>query len=101
MTALFTLNPDKLEQELKNAGSPAKNMAEAAGCPKFRAYIQQQLDEVNTRFSRVQTIKKFTILPNEFSVEGNEITPTMKLKRRIINTKYVKEIEDMYNNAEK
>jgi long-subunit acyl-CoA synthetase (AMP-forming) len=96
MTAIFTLYPDKLDQELKNADSPAKNMAEAAKCPKFRAYIQQKLDEINAGFSRAQTIKKFTILPNEFSVEGNELTPTMKIKRRIINTKYAKEIEDMY-----
>ena len=96
MTAIFTLYPDKLDQELKNADSPAKNMAEAAKCPKFRAYIQQKLDEINAGFSRAQTIKKFTILPNEFSVEGNELTPTMKIKRRIINTKYAKEIKDMY-----
>ncbi len=96
MTALFTLNPERLDQELKNAGSPARNMAEAAKCPKFRAYMQQKLDEVNTTLARVQTIKKFTILPIEFSVEGEELTPTMKLKRRIINTKYAKEIEEMY-----
>lgn len=96
ITALFTLDPERLDQELKNAGSPAKNMAEAAKCPTFRAYIQQKLDEVNATFARVQTIKKFTILPNEFSVDGGELTPTMKLKRRIINTKYAKEIEDMY-----
>jgi long-subunit acyl-CoA synthetase (AMP-forming) len=96
MTALFTLNPERLGQELKNAGSPAKNMTEAAICPKFRAYVQKKLDDVNASFARVQTIKKFTILPNEFSVEGEELTPTMKLKRRIINTKYAKEIEDMY-----
>jgi len=96
MTALFTLNPERLDQELKNAGSPARNMAEAAKCPKFRAYMQQKLDEVNTTLARVQTIKKFTILPIEFSVEGEELTPTMKLKRRIITTKYAKEIEEMY-----
>ena len=96
MTALFTLNSEKLDQELINAVSPAKNMAEAVKCPKIRAYVQQKLDEVNATFSRVQSIKKFTILPNEFSVEGDELTPTMKLKRRIINTKYAKEIEDMY-----
>lgn len=97
MTALFTLIPENLDQELNNAGSPAKNMKEAVKCPKFRAYIQQQLDEVNATVSRVQAIKKFTILPDEFSVEGGELTPTMKLKRRIINTTYAKEIAEMYN----
>ncbi|MCU0598720.1 MAG: AMP-binding protein [Desulfobacterales bacterium] len=96
MTALFTLDPEKISQEIQNAGSPAKNMAEAAKCPKFNAYIQNKLDDVNTTFARVQAIKKFTILPTEFSVEGDELTPTMKLKRRIINTKYAKEIEAMY-----
>ena len=96
MTALFTLIPENLDQELNKAGSPAKNMMEAAKCLKFRAYLQQQLDEVNATVSRVQAIKKFTILPDEFSVEGDELTPTMKLKRRIINTKYAKEIAEMY-----
>jgi long-subunit acyl-CoA synthetase (AMP-forming) len=96
MTALFTLDPEKLDREIQNAGSPAKTMTEAAKCPKFNAYIQKQLDEVNATFARVQTIKKFTILPAEFSIEGDELTPTMKLKRRIINTKYAKEIEAMY-----
>jgi long-subunit acyl-CoA synthetase (AMP-forming) len=96
MTALFTLDPEKINQEIQNAGSPAKNMAEAAKCPKFNAYIQKKLDEVNATFAGVQTIKKFTILPTEFSVEGDELTPTMKLKRRIINTKYATEIENMY-----
>jgi long-subunit acyl-CoA synthetase (AMP-forming) len=96
ITALFTLDPERLDQELKNAGSPAKNMAEAAKCLIFKAYIQHKIDEINATLARVQTIKKFTILPNEFSVDGGELTPTMKLKRRIINTKYAKEIEDMY-----
>ena len=58
--------------------------------------MQQKLDKVNATLARAQTIKKFIILPNEFSVEGDELTPTMKLKRRIVNTKYAKEIEDMY-----
>ena len=96
ITALFTLDSEKLSQELEAARSSAKNVAEAARCEKFRAYFQKKLDEVNSTFAGVQTIKKFTILPNEFSVEGDELTPTMKLKRRIINTKYAKEIESMY-----
>jgi len=43
--------------------------------------MQQKLDKVNATLARAQTIKKFTILPNEFSVEGDELTPTTKLKR--------------------
>ncbi|HZE21437.1 MAG TPA: AMP-binding protein, partial [Desulfobaccales bacterium] len=96
MSALFTLDPDKLDDEIQAAGSPAKNMAEAAKCPKFNAYLMSKVEEVNKSLARVQTIKKFVIIPEEFSIEGGELTPTMKMKRRIINEKYAKEIESMY-----
>jgi len=49
--------------------------------------------------ARVQTIKKFVILPTELSIEGGELTPTMKLKRRIVNEKYAAQIESMYADA--
>ena len=96
MTALFTLDPDKLEAELAAAGSPAKNMKEAVNCEKFKAYLQEKVEAVNATLARVQTIKKFVIIPEEFTPESGELTPTMKLKRRIINEKYAKEIESMY-----
>ena len=96
MTALFTLDPEKVESAAAEAGSPAKTSAEAAKCKKFNAYLQEKVDEVNKTLARVQTIKKFTILPQELSVEGDELTPTMKLKRRIVHEKYAKEIENMY-----
>jgi long-subunit acyl-CoA synthetase (AMP-forming) len=97
MTALFTLDPEKVAQVAADeAGSPAKDSAAAAKCEKFNAYIQGKMDEVNKTLARVQTIKKFVILPEELSIEGEELTPTMKLKRRIVNEKYAKEIESMY-----
>ena len=97
LTALFTLDPEKVEQVASDeAGSPAKNSAEASKCKKFNAYIQGKVDEINQTLARVQTIKKFVILPQELSIESEELTPTMKLKRRIVNEKYSKEIESMY-----
>lgn len=96
MTALFTLDPDKLDAELAAAGSPAKNMKEAAKCEKFKAYLQEKVEAVNATLARVQTIKKFVIIPEEFTPESGELTPTMKLKRRVINEKFAKEIESMY-----
>jgi long-subunit acyl-CoA synthetase (AMP-forming) len=96
LTALVTLNPEHLEAETRAAGSPATTMAEAASCPKMRAHVDGQIDRVNAALARVQTIKKFTILPRELSIEGGELTPTMKLKRRVVNEKYSTEIEKMY-----
>lgn len=96
MAALFTLDPDKLQSEIQAAGSPAKNMEEATKCEKFKAHLTKQVEEINASLARVQAIKKFTIIPEEFTTEGGELTPTMKLKRRIIHEKFADEIESMY-----
>jgi long-subunit acyl-CoA synthetase (AMP-forming) len=97
LTALLTLNADHLAAELETAGSPAKDPAQAALCPIFNAYLQRQVDGVNQKLSRFQSIKKFTIVPRDFSVEGGELTHTMKLKRRVIHEKYAAQIEAMYS----
>ncbi len=96
LSALFTLDPDKIDAEIKAAGSPAQSMEEAARCPTFNAYLMGKIEEINKSLARVQTIKKFVIIPEEFSVEGGELTPTMKMKRRIVNDKYAEQIESMY-----
>jgi long-subunit acyl-CoA synthetase (AMP-forming) len=98
LTAIFGLDPEKVAAEAAAAGSDARDSAAAAGCEKFRAHFQSQLDGVNATLARVQTIKKFVILPEELSIEGGELTPTMKLKRRIVNEKYAAEIESMYTD---
>ncbi len=99
LSAIFALDPEKVATEAAAAGSAARDSKAAAACATFRAYIQSQLDGVNNTLARVQTIKKFVILPEELSIEGGELTPTMKLKRRIVNEKYAAEIESMYTDA--
>lgn len=96
LTALLTLDAERLPEEVAKAGSSARTLAEAATCPAFRRYLQKQLDEVNARLARVQTIKRFTVLPGEFTIEGGEMTPTMKVKRKVVGEKYKTDIEAMY-----
>lgn len=98
LTALITLDSDMLAQEAKAAGSPARTISEASQCPIFRNHMERQIDAVNKSLARVQTIKKFVILPENFSVEGGELTHTMKIKRRIIHQKYAGEIDHMYSS---
>ena len=63
----------------------------------MRKIIEQGLGEVNKKaISNAQKVQKFTILPAEFSVDGGELTPTLKMKRKIISQKYEGQINAMY-----
>lgn len=97
LSVLLTLNADRVVAEARSAGSDAKDAESAARDSKFIAFLQRQIDAVNSRLARVQTVKKFRILPKEFSIEGGELTPTMKIKRKVVTEKYKKEIEDLYS----
>jgi len=96
MAALFTLDPIKIEAVAAESGSTAVTAAEASVCPRFQAYLQGEVDRINTTLPRAWGIKKFVVLPEELSIEGGELTPTMKLKRRVVYSKYAREIESMY-----
>lgn len=74
--------------QLKANNSKSTTLAEAARDPVVQKLIQVALDKSNSKtVSRADTIKKFTVLPNEFTVDGGEMTPTMKLKRKTISQK--------------
>lgn len=96
LAALLTLNPEKIKDIIHAAGSNAKDMVEAVKCKRCMEFLQKRIDEVNATLARVQTIKKFVILPAEMTIDGGELTPTMKLKRRVIYEKYANEIDAMY-----
>ncbi|MCB9733915.1 MAG: AMP-binding protein [Deltaproteobacteria bacterium] len=96
LTALITLDADRVAQDAAAAGSPAKDSEQAASCPIFNKWLMGEIEKLNEKLARVQTIKKVTIVPVDFSVEGGEMTPTMKVKRKAVNEKYASVIEGMY-----
>ncbi|MDT0636233.1 AMP-dependent synthetase/ligase [Spectribacter hydrogenooxidans] len=96
LSALITLDEESLPEAAAAAGSPAKTPAEAAECDRFRAWFDQQLAAVNARLARVQTIKHYRLLAEDFTIDGGELTPTMKLKRRVVYDKYADQIEALY-----
>ena len=65
--------------------------------PKVLEAIQQEIDKYNVNFGKVEQIKKFKLLANEWSVDGGELTPTMKVKRKVVMEKYKEEIADIYS----
>ena len=96
LSALLTLDAENFPTELKKSGSDAKDMATASDCSVFQEFLQEQIDSVNSKLARVQTIKKWTVIQTEFTPESGELTPTLKLKRRVVNERYANEIELMY-----
>jgi len=100
LAALLTLDPDHVAKEAESCGSSARDVASASADPVFVAHVEKQIARVNATLARVQTIKKFKILPVDFSIDGGELTPTMKIKRKIVNEKYKSEIDALYAGAE-
>jgi len=74
------------------------SIAELARHPEVHAEIERAVAAVNERLARVETIRRFTILPVEWTAESEELTPTLKLKRRVIREKYAGEIEALYSS---
>jgi len=96
VVALLTLDPARLAAEAEKAGSPARTPEDAARCPAFKAYLERQVDEINRGLARYESIKKIALLPKELSVETGELTPTLKLKRRVIHERHKDTIEALY-----
>jgi long-subunit acyl-CoA synthetase (AMP-forming) len=72
-------------------------VASAAKDPEVKRYIEAQMEVVcNQKVAQYQTIKNIYILPNVFSVDGGELTPTLKVKRNIVNEKYAGEISELF-----
>jgi long-subunit acyl-CoA synthetase (AMP-forming) len=94
--ALIVLDPDYAPVWAKQNGLEGKPVEELAKSDQAREAIQQAIDAANEKMARVEQIKKFKILPTEWEPGGDELTPTMKLKRRPIDDKYSEEIEALY-----
>jgi long-chain acyl-CoA synthetase len=96
ITALVVLDPQVAPLWGKAHGIAASSMAEIAEHPSTIAEVRRALTIANTHLSRIEQFKRFTILPAEWTPESDELTPTMKLKRRVINAKYKDQVDAMY-----
>jgi len=96
VVALLTLDPARVAAEAKAAGSPARSAEEAAVCAVFRSHVERQVEAVNATLARYETIKRVALLARELSVESGELTPTLKLKRRVILERHRDTIERLY-----
>lgn len=93
LTALVTLDPEALEEFGRANGL---GLAELHQHPRVRESIQAAVDEINKDLARVETVKRFTILARPLSIESGELTPTLKVKRKVVSEHFASEIEAMY-----
>ncbi|MHB8507125.1 MAG: AMP-dependent synthetase/ligase [Candidatus Dormibacteria bacterium] len=95
MAALMTIDPERITA-LAVAVGEAPDVAVLAASKRVRAIFQAGVDAVNANLSSAEQVKRFEILPADLSLEAGELTPTMKVKRRVINDRYAGVIEGIY-----
>jgi long-chain acyl-CoA synthetase len=76
-----------------------KDLANLAASSKLRAVIEREIEEKNRELARYEQIKKFSVLSQDFTIDTGELTPTLKMKRKVVNEKYKDVIESMYEGA--
>jgi long-chain acyl-CoA synthetase len=96
LVALVMIDHENVEAYAQEKAIPFTNYASLCRRPEIVALIQEEVDRVNRRFARVEQVKKFRLLEAKLGAEDEELTPTMKLKRKLVNDKYRDLIEAMY-----
>jgi long-chain acyl-CoA synthetase len=96
LTVIIMIDQENVEKFAQDHDVPFSNYASLTRSPEVQQLIQELIDEVNKKFARVEQIKKFFLLETQLGAEDEELTPTMKLKRKLVQTKYAAQIEAMY-----
>ena len=96
LTVIVMIDQENVEKFAQDGDVPFSNYASLTRTPEVQALIQADLDRVNKKFARVEQIKKFWLLDMQLSAEDEELTPTLKLKRKLVEKKYATQVEAMY-----
>ena len=96
LTVIIMIDQENVEKFAQDNDVPFSNYASLTRAAEVQDLIQNELERVNKKFARVEQIKKFWLLETQLSAEDEELTPTMKLKRKLVQQKYAPQIEAMY-----
>lgn len=95
-SALITLDDEAIADWAKNNGLAGKSTTELSEHPQVHTMMQGFIDEMNEKLERWETVKRFLILPRDLSVEEGEVTPSLKMRRRIVETQYMDQLDQFY-----
>jgi long-chain acyl-CoA synthetase len=96
LTAIVMIDLENVEKFAQDRDVPFSNYTSLTRAPAVQDLVWGEIGKVNAKFARVEQIKKFCLLETQLSAEDEELTPTMKLKRKLVEKKYADRIEAMY-----
>jgi long-chain acyl-CoA synthetase len=96
LTCIVMIDLENVEKFAQDRNIPFTNYASLCRAREVQDLIWDEIERVNAKFARVETIKKFFLIETQLTAEDDELTPTLKLKRAFVNKKYAKEIDAMY-----
>lgn len=99
IAALLTIDEEMFPRWLAEHGKQTTSVAELSDDPDLLAELQAAVDDANRAVSRAESIREFRVLPEDFTIEGGELTPTLKVKRRVVADRYADVIASIYGKA--
>ncbi|MDT7778345.1 MAG: long-chain acyl-CoA synthetase [Acidobacteriota bacterium] len=96
LVALLTLNASETQGYARARGIDYEDFADLVRKEETRALVRRIVEGVNARVSKTEAVRKFVILDHDLSVEADEVTPTMKIKRKVVNERYRDVLEGLY-----
>jgi long-chain acyl-CoA synthetase len=96
IAALVTLDPDALKAWVANNKKDGASMADLVNDPDLIAVVQTAVDDANKAVSKAESIRKFTLLPNDFTIAGGHLTAKLSVKRHVVAKEFAKEIEALF-----
>jgi long-chain acyl-CoA synthetase len=97
VSALLVLDPDATPAWAKAHGIQNGTLAELAAHPDVLAEVERGVAEANAHLARPEQVRRYTVLPNDWTAQTGELTPSLKRRRQVITDKYAKEIEALYD----
>jgi long-chain acyl-CoA synthetase len=96
IACLITIDPDTFPEWAEENGKAGSTVADLVDDPTLRAAVEEAIEDGNKAVSRAEAVREFRILPEDFTIDGGEMTPTLKLRRAIVMKKYAGTVEDIY-----
>ena len=99
LSALIMIDQENVERYAQDSDIPFSNYASLCRASEIQALIGSEVERVNRQFARVEQVKSFRLIEQRLTAEDEELTPTMKLKRKLVHLKYAELIESMYSRS--